>query len=160
MFEVLNGDEEDVADDEEGKGSHDGRAGDGKDPGRDHLARYVPVNGFDALGGADTHDGARYDVGRRYGQVQQGSRKDDDCRVEVSRKSVNGMHLEYLAADGTDDFPSAYAGTQGHGGGAEQFDDGRDFQGIDESARKKGQGDDPHGFLGVVGAVGKGHESS
>ena len=70
------------------------------------------------------------------------------------------MHLEYRAADGTDDFPSAYAGTQGHGGGAEQFDDGRDFQGIDESARKKGQGDDPHGFLGVVGAVGKGHESS
>ena len=158
-FDVLDGGKEDVADDEEGKGSHDCRAGNGKDPGRNHLARYVPVNGFDTLGGADTHDGARYDVGRRYGQVQQCGRKDDDCRVEVGSKSVNGMHLEYLAADGTDDFPSAYAGTQGHSSSAEQFDDSRDFQCVDESAGKQGQCNDPHGFLGIIGTVRKGHES-
>lgn len=159
-FEVLDDGKEDITDDEEGEGSHDGRAGDGKDPGRNHLARYVPVDGFNALGSAHTHDRSGYDMGRRYGQVKQRGRKDNNCRVEIGSKSVDGMHLENFAAYRTDDFPAAYTGSQGHGGSAEQFDDSRNFQCVDESAGKQGQCNDPHRFLGIIGSVGKGHESS
>ncbi len=71
---------------------------------------------------------------------------------------MDGVHLEYFASDGTDDFPAADAGPQGHGQGTEEFDQVRYFQAVNETARYQCQGDDTHGFLGVIGAVGKGHE--
>ena len=68
------------------------------------------------------------------------------------------MHFKNLAADGADDFPTADTRPQGHGQGAEEFYQVRDFQAGDKTAGYQGQGDDPHRFLGVIGTVRKGHQ--
>lgn len=60
------------------QGAHDSRAGNGHDPGRDHLPGDAPVDSFDALCRTDTHNRPGNDVCRRDGQVQQGGREDDD----------------------------------------------------------------------------------
>ena len=80
------------------------------------------MDGLDALGRADAHDGAGDDVRRGDWQVQERRREDDDGRVQVGRESMNRVHLENLAADGADDFPAADARAECHRRRAEQQD--------------------------------------
>lgn len=130
---------------------------DGQYPCRDHLAGYIPVDCLDALSCAYAHDGAGYDVGRGYGQVQKRSAEDDDGGVEVSGEAVDRLHAEYLAADRADDLPAADGRAERHSESAEDLDECRYFQRADVAAAQECQRDDTHGFLGIVGAVGKCH---
>ena len=141
-----------------GDGTEDGCGRDGQYPGGDHLAGYIPVDCFNALGCADAHDGAGYDVGRGYGQMQQRCAEDDDSGVEVSGEAVYRLHAEYLAADRADDLPAADGRAERHSESAEDLDECRYFQRADVAAAQKCQRDDTHGFLGIVGAVSKSHE--
>ena len=76
--------------------THDGRAGDGQDPGRDHLASHIPVDSLDALGCADAHDGAGDDVCRRDGQMEERRREDDDGLLVKSPYSTCKVYVVYV----------------------------------------------------------------
>ena len=73
-FLVENGLYQQISD-----GTHAGCTGNCQYPGGQHLLGYAPMDGLEALGCTDTHDGTGYDVGRTDRQVEQGSAEDDDC---------------------------------------------------------------------------------
>jgi len=111
------------------------------------------------------------------GNPERGGDSDDDSGAGFCGEPVDGLQSDHFVTESLNDAPATGSGTGGHDDSAEQFDPGGDLKffgvfgqcGAEEaepfgeiikfSAGGSGgecEGDDAHGFLGIVGAV---HES-
>ena len=91
-------------------------------------------------------------------EMKHRSCKNDRCRVQVCSKAVDRLHAENFIADSTDDFPAANTCSEAHGKSAGNFYFPRNFKRSDIAARKKCQRDNTHGFLSIIGTMGKCHK--
>ena len=71
------------------------------------LLCHAPAHRMNTLGCAYAHDGAGNHVGGADRQMQHGSSENSDRRIQVSRKAIDRLQLENLAAYSLDDAPAA-----------------------------------------------------
>jgi hypothetical protein len=146
--------------------------GEGEDPGPDDAGDDAPFDGAQAFGGANAHDRRGDDVGGGERDAEVGRAFDDGGGGGLGGEAVDGLQFHHLVAHRFDDAPAAAGGAGGHHEGAGDHDPAVDFKfgGLQEAepvgqvfegaglgAGEEREGDDAHGFLGVVGAMGKSH---
>lgn len=62
-------------------------------------------------------------------QVEEGSGKNGQGRIQIRSKTINGFHLKNLSPHGGDNLPPTYGCTTGHRSGTGQFNPGRYIHG-------------------------------
>ena len=146
--------------DGESRSCHQSGCGDGDDPGPHDAASDSPTNGGQAVNGADSYDGPRDGVGGADGNAREGGGKQSDGAGGFGAKPANGFELGDSLPHGFYDAPTAEVGSGGDGGmggkndGPMQATPASQHVGLaHESPGVEGTGDDPHGLLGVVGAM-------
>ena len=140
-----------------GQGAHRAGRGHGDDPGRDHASGHVPAH-LGAPADARTQDGAGRHLGGRQRVAEVAGQQDGRRRRRLRRHPLRRLDLGQALAHGPDDPPAADPRAQADGQGA-GHDHPRGCLGTrgEGSVGDQGQGDDAHGLLGVVGAVGQRH---
>jgi len=86
-------------------------------------------------------------------QVQERRCKNNDGRIQIRRKAIDGFHLENLCAHRRNDTPATSGRTHSHRRSAGNLDPDRYFQRIDIAAAEQRHSNNTHGLLGIIGAV-------
>lgn len=141
-----------------GEGGDEGGAGKGEGPGVGELFGLVPMDGCVVFSDADAGDGACNHMGGTDWHTEEGGEEDDDGCGSFCCEALVRMEVGDGEGHCVDDAKAARGCAKRHNEGAgedhPEWDDGRG----EVAACEEAECDDPHAFLRVVNAVGKGNE--